>query len=224
MSDQNEHQQKPASGSQAPNADDFKTMSEDDLLNMIEGTEEPPINPDEMAGEGFSNPLEALAAENSKQEAEISDLKDKLLRTVAEMENLRRRTQKDVADARNYSIAGFARDMLSVADNLSRAIEHVAVEDRETPAIKNLIEGIEMTARELHNNLEKNGVKKLEPKGEKFDPNFHQAMFEIPNPDVPNNSVMEVVQTGYVIGERVLRPAMVGIAKGGPKAKPIVDE
>lgn len=190
-------------------------MSEDELLSAIG---------DQIAAEAdsgapaFGSPLEALAAENEKQEAEIGELKDQALRIAAEMENLRRRTHKDVADARNFSISGFARDMLSVADNLRRAIDHVSEEDRENSGVKTLIEGVEMTERELHNNMEKHGVKKLDPKGEKFDPNFHQAMFEVPNTEVPNNTVMEVIQVGYVIGERMLRPAMVGVSKGGPKA------
>ncbi len=196
-------------------------MSEDELLSAIG---------DQIAAEAdgeapaYGSPLEALAAENERQEEEINGLKDQALRIAADMENLRRRTQKDVADARNFSITGFARDMLSVADNLRRAIDHVSEEDRENAGVKTLIEGVEMTERELHNNLEKHGVKTLDPKGEKFDPNFHQAMFEVQNPEVPNNSVMEVVQTGYVIGERVLRPAMVGVAKGGPKASDIKQE
>jgi molecular chaperone GrpE len=90
--------------------------------------------------------------------------------------------------------------------------------DKEQPSLKTLVEGVEMTERELLNGMEKHGVRMISPKGEKFDPNFHQAMFEVQNPEVPNNTVMEVVQVGYVIGERVLRPAMVGVAKGGPKA------
>jgi len=181
-------------------------MSEDELLSAIG---------DQIAAEAdgeapaYGSPLEALAAENERQEEEINGLKDQALRIAADMENLRR---------------GFARDMLSVADNLRRAIDHVSEEDRENAGVKTLIEGVEMTERELHNNLEKHGVKTLDPKGEKFDPNFHQAMFEVQNPEVPNNSVMEVVQTGYVIGERVLRPAMVGVAKGGPKASDIKQE
>ena len=139
------------------------------------------------------------------------------MRAAAEMENLRRRTQKDVADARAYSIAGFAREMLGVSDNLRRALEHVDEKDKDQSGLKSLVEGVEMTERELLAALEKNGVKKISPLNEKFDPHFHQAMFEVQNPDVPNNTVSEVVQVGFVIGERVLRPAMVGVAKGGPK-------
>ncbi len=160
-------------------------------------------------------------------EAEKLDLKDKLLRTLADMENLRRRTEREVADARSYAVTNFARDMLNVADNVRRAIESVPAEAREAAegAFKGLIEGIDLTERDLLKTLERHGVKKLEPEGQKFDPNLHQAMFEVPNPDVPNGTVVQVVQSGYVIGERVLRPALVGVAKGGPKAEaPKADE
>src|ERR671916_913036 len=153
-------------------------------------------------------------------EAEKTDLKDKLLRLMADMENLRRRTEREVADARTYAVANFARDMLNVADNVRRAIDSVPAEARSTAegAFKGLIEGIDLTERDLLKTLERHGVKKLEPQGQKFDPNLHQAMLEVPNPEVPNGTVVQVVQSGYVIGERVLRPALVGVAKGGPKA------
>ncbi|TVR07266.1 MAG: nucleotide exchange factor GrpE [Salinarimonadaceae bacterium] len=155
-------------------------------------------------------------------EAERADLKDKLLRTLADMENLRRRTEREVADARAYAVTGFARDMLTVADNIRRALD--AVPDQANAAmdeaLRALVEGIELTERDLHKTMERYGVKKLSPEGGRFDPNLHQAMFEIPNPDVPSGQVVQVVQDGYVIGERVLRPALVGVAKGGPKAAP----
>jgi molecular chaperone GrpE len=153
-------------------------------------------------------------------EAEKIDLKDKLLRTLADMENLRRRTEREVGDARSYAVTNFARDMLNVADNVRRAIENVPAEARAAAdgALKGLIEGIDLTERDLLKTLERHGVKKLDPQGQKFDPNLHQAMFEVPNPDVANGTVVQVVQPGYVIGERVLRPALVGVAKGGPKA------
>ena len=198
-------------------------MVEEELLAAIEEQELPADEsngpPETLtSGEGFANPLEALAAENTRQEAEIAELNDKLLRLAAEMENLRRRTQKDVADARTFSISGFARDILGVADNLRRALDAVDEAHRGQPGVQTLIEGVEMTERELLLALEKNGVKRIDPENEKFDPNFHQAMFEVPNDEVPNNTVVQVVQVGYVIGERVLRPAMVGVSKGGPKA------
>jgi len=158
------------------------------------------------------DPTEALRAENS-------DLRDKYLRLAAEMDNLRRRTERDVKDAKSYSVAGFARDMLAVSDNLRRALDAIPAEALENDGgVKALAEGVEMTERSMLAALERHGVRKLDPLGERFDPNFHQAMFEVPNADVPNNTVVQVVQEGYVIGERVLRPAMVGVAKGGPKA------
>jgi molecular chaperone GrpE len=153
-------------------------------------------------------------------EAEKTELRDKLLRGLADMENLRRRTEREVADARSYAVTNFARDMLNVADNVRRALESVPAEARERAEgpFKALLEGIELTERDLLKTLERHGVRRLEPQGQKFDPNLHQAMFEVPNAEVPNGSVVQVVQSGYVIGERVLRPALVGVAKGGSKA------
>lgn len=151
--------------------------------------------------------------------AENEELKDRALRLAAEMENLRRRTGRDVQDARTYAIANFARDMLSVNDNLRRAIDAVPADDSRDATLKSLLDGVELTERSMLSALERHGVKKLSPEGEKFDPNFHQAMFEVENPEVPANTVINVVQTGYSIGDRVLRPAMVGVSKGGPKAQ-----
>ncbi len=155
-----------------------------------------------------------------KLAAENEDLKDRALRLAAEMENLRRRTAREVSDARSYAIANFARDLLAVSDNLRRALDAIPAEAKsgDDAGFRALIEGVEMTERDMLSKLERHGVKKIEPEGERFDPNFHQAMFEVPNPDVPANTVVNVVQTGYVIGERVLRPAMVGVSRGGPKA------
>lgn len=159
------------------------------------------------------DPTDVLRAENS-------DLRDKYLRLAAEMDNLRRRTERDVKDAKSYSVAGFARDMLAVSDNLRRALDAIPADALESgdAGLKALAEGVEMTERSMLAALERHGVRKLDPVGEKFDPNFHQAMFEVPNPEVANNTVVQVVQAGFVIGERVLRPAMVGVSKGGPKA------
>ena len=150
---------------------------------------------------------------------EVADLRDKMLRTLADMENLRKRTTREVADARAYGISGFARDVLDIADNLQRALDAVPADTRAAadPGLKSLIEGVELTERSLLNTLEKNGVKKFDPSGEKFDPNFQQAMYEVPDPSVPAGTVVQVVQAGYMIGERVLRPALVAVAKGGAK-------
>ena len=191
----------------------------------VEETEEEEVDEHELeiaeaaAASGFSNPAEFLAAELDKSEAEKKEAKENYMRAHAEMENLRRRTQKDVADAREYSIAGFAREMLNVADNLRRTIEAIPAETLETgeKGIKSLVEGVEVTERSMVQALEKHGVKKITPMNERFDPNMHQAMFEIPNTEVNNNTVLQVVQDGFAIGNRCLRPAMVGVSKGGPK-------
>ena len=132
---------------------------------------------------------------------EVADARDKTLRTLAEMENLRQRTRKEVADAKTYGISGFARDVLDIADNLQRALDAVPAEAKAAadPGLTALIEGVELTERSLLNALEKNGVKKFDPSGEKFDPNFQQAMYEVPDPSVPSGTVVQVVQAGYMI-------------------------
>jgi molecular chaperone GrpE len=151
---------------------------------------------------------------------EVAEAKDRMLRTLAEMENLRKRTMREVSDARTYAISGFARDVLDIADNLQRALDALPAEARAAanPGLKALIEGVELTERSLHNALEKHGVRKFDPAGEKFDPNVHQAMYEVPDSSVPVGTIAQVIQAGYMIGERVLRPALVGVAKGGAKA------
>jgi molecular chaperone GrpE len=177
----------------------------DNLADMAQDTVDASVSPE-------PDETEQLRAENA-------ELRDRYLRLAAEMDNLRRRTEREVKDAKSYSAAGFARDMLAVSDNLRRAIDAIPTDVRENAdaGLSTLIEGVEMTERAMLTALERHGVRKLEPVGQKFDPNFHQAMFEVPNADVPNNTVVQVVQDGYSIGERVLRPAMVGVAKGGPK-------
>jgi molecular chaperone GrpE len=155
-------------------------------------------------------------------EREHAEMKDRLLRTLAEMENLRKRTEREIADSRLYGITSFARDVLGVADNMRRALDAVAPELRANAqsGAKALVDGVELTERELLKALEKNGIRQFTPQGEKFDPNLHQAMFEVPDATVPAGSVVQVVQPGYMIGERVLRPALVGVSKGGPKSAP----
>lgn len=164
----------------------------------------------------------APEARESALQAEVADIKDKMLRTLAEMENLRRRTEREVVDARQYAIANFARDMLTVSDNLRRAIDAVPQELRENgeAALKALVEGVEVTERGLEQALTKFGVKKIDTKGQKFDPAFHQAMFEMETTDAPPGTVTQEVQAGYVIGERVLRPSFVGVAKAPKAPKP----
>jgi molecular chaperone GrpE len=162
----------------------------------------------------------AVAAETVQALAsEVAELRDRHLRTLADMENLRRRTEREVAEARTYGISGFARDILGVADNLQRALDAIGDEARASlpPVMIAFIEGVELTERELLKVLEKHGVARFDPLGEKFDPNVHQAMFQVSDPSSPAGTVAQVVQAGFMIGDRVLRPALVGVAKGGPK-------
>jgi molecular chaperone GrpE len=168
-------------------------------------------------------PAAEVAAHAAALAAEVTDLKDRLLRSLADMENLRRRTEREVADARSYGITALARDVVGIADNMRRALaaaeEAGAAFEAVAPA-KALLDGVELTERELQKVLEKHGVTRFDPKGAKFDPHRQQAMFEVPDANVPAGSVVQVVQAGYMIGDRVLRPALVGVSKGGPRAVP----
>lgn len=194
MTDKDQHET-PASGAQSEAAND-----------KPEAANEAGSPPDEFAV------LEKLNAENA-------ELKDRMLRTLADMENLRRRTEREVADAKSYGVANFARDMLALADNLRRAIGSATPEELEGNApLKTLVEGLELTERDFQSRLARFGVKKLEPMGQRFDPNMHEALFELPDPSTPANTVVQVVEDGYSIGERCLRPAKVGVSRGGPKA------
>jgi molecular chaperone GrpE len=186
--------------------------AENDMAEALE----PGLAPEAGDAAGEPDPFVVL----EKLKAENADAKDKLLRTLAEMENLRRRTEREIADAKIYGVTSFARDMLVFADNLTRALENIPAEVREKaePAAKAFIEGIELTQKDFLSRLTRHGIKKLEPQGAKFDPNMHEALFEIPDESVPAGTVLQVVEAGYGIGDRVLRPAKVGISKGGPKS------
>jgi molecular chaperone GrpE len=164
---------------------------------------------------------EMVPAEQVKAALEAAaDFKDRLLRTLADMENLRKRTEREVADARQYGVTAFARDVLQVSDNMHRALDAIGVElsDATDSNVRTLVEGIELTERELAKVLEKHGVKMFTPQGEKFDPNFHQAMYEVADGSAPPGTVAQVIQAGFTIGDRVLRPALVAVAKAPPKA------
>jgi molecular chaperone GrpE len=162
----------------------------------------------------------SLAAEIERLESEKGDLTDRLVRLAAEMDNLRKRTDRELTDTRRYAVSKFAGDMLVVGDNLRRALGAVPADHRDSAdeAWKALMEGVEMTEREMDRLLEKNGVTRIAAVGERFDPHRHQAMFEIPDPSVPAGTVSQVVQEGYQIGDRVLRAALVGVSKDGPKS------
>ncbi|MEK9676904.1 MAG: nucleotide exchange factor GrpE [Rhodospirillaceae bacterium] len=199
--------------------------------------DQPEESPEEQAADETPEDLDAAISEEISAEAaaddaaeedrpptyeelasEIAALKDQLLRALAEAENVRRRTEREKADASKYAIANFARSVLSVADNLRRAMESVGEEARQANEdLNNLYVGIEMTANEIDTVYEQFGIKPVEALGKKFDHNFHQAMFEIEDPSRPAGMVVQEMQRGYVIQDRLLRPAMVGVSKGGPK-------
>ncbi len=154
-------------------------------------------------------------------EAQVAELNDKLLRAVAETENVRRRANREKEDASKYAITGFAGDMVSVADNLTRALASIDAETRATDeAVSNLMDGVEMTLRDLLNSFERTGIKRIEAMDKPFDHNLHEAMFEMEDPSRPSGTVVQVIQEGYTIRDRLLRPAKVGVSKGGPKAGP----
>lgn len=158
-------------------------------------------------------PLEE--GELEEVEESVEDLKDQLLRALAEVENIRRRAQRDHEDARKYAVTSFARDLLTVADNFSRAMDSIAGEDLSSlpPAVKSLVDGLKITEKELLGVFERQGVKKVNPLGEAFNHDFHQAICEIPTDEYEAGHVAQVMQPGYVLHDRLLRPAMVGVAK-----------
>ena len=168
----------------------------------------------EAAAEGAKSLQEIVAA----LQAEVADLKDKWLRAHAEVENIRKRAEREREEAAKYSIAKLARDIVAVGDNFQRAIDAVPAGAAEKdPALKSFLDGVTMTERELLNALDRHGIKRVQPLNEQFNPHLHQAVAQVPRADVPSGTIVEVYQAGYMIEERVLRPALVGVAQGGPK-------
>jgi molecular chaperone GrpE len=158
--------------------------------------------------------LNIAGADDSQKDEEIAKLKDQLLRAVAETENIRKRAERDVADARKYGITGFARDLIAVGENLQMALDNIPDEARQTnELLNNLATGIDMTAQELQRVYQNHGIKRINPQGEKFDHNFHQAVAHIEDAQHEAGTVVQVLQAGYVIADRLLRPAMVTVAK-----------
>jgi len=168
----------------------------------------------ERGGNEQPSPHEVI----QKLNEENAKLKDQFVRTVAEMDNLRKRTAREISDAKTYAASSFAKDMLSVADNLSRALHAISSETQESDAkLKSLAEGVAMTERNMMSALHRHGVRKIEAVGKKFDPHLHEAIFKAPDKSVPHNTVKQEVEAGYMIGDRVLRAAKVGVAEGGEK-------
>lgn len=179
----------------------------------------------DAAEEDASDDEQSPWASENAPAAEIAELKDKLLRALAENENLIRRARRDREDATKYAAANFARDMLGVADNIRRALEAVPEGlNQEDAAVKAFLEGIDLTERELLSTLERHGIKKISPLGEKFDHDHHEAMFEVPTGDAEPGTVMQVIEDGYIIHDRLLRAARVGVAKALLPPGPPSDE
>lgn len=194
-------------------------MGDDALADAMDALEKEAMDEEELEAEEEDGVEEV--DETQLLKAEVAEFKERYIRLAAEMENLRRRTEREVKDARVFAISNFARDVLAVSDDLGRAMQVVRDSqntDDPLAAVAGLVEGIAATERALMTTMERHGVTRVEPMGEKFDPNYHQAMFEVPDATKPNNTVMNVVQAGFKIGERMLRPALVGVSKGGPKA------
>jgi molecular chaperone GrpE len=174
--------------------------------------------PEAAAGVGELSPDDRVR----QLETELSELKDRSLRALADAENTRRRSQRELGDARKYAAGGIIKDLLNVSDNLQRALESCPPELREKDEqVKNLVTGVEMVAKDLLNAFEKHGVRKIEPLGEPFNHDFHQAMYEVENTGKPNGTIVEMLQPGYVMHDRLLRPAMVAVAKGDPNDRPV---
>jgi molecular chaperone GrpE len=162
--------------------------------------------------------LSAANSEKDKLAAELADSKDRLLRSLAELDNVRRRTEREKLDISKYAISEFARDVIGIGDNIQRAIDHVPADATNSdPALKSFLDGVQLLERELLASLERHGVVRNIPTGERFDPNRHQAVMEQENPDVPTGTVLQVLQPGFMIDERVLRPAVVIVSRGGAK-------
>lgn len=169
--------------------------------------------PAEAGDFNFDEKLKAL-------ETAVAQSNDQLLRTVAEMENLRKRSQREREDASKYAVASFAKDLLDVADNFRRALDAIPADLKNDDKIKPLVEGIEATERALLKSFEKNGIKKLEPMDEPFNPNFHEVMFEAPVAGKAGGTIIQLIEVGYTLNDRLLRPARVGVAKGDGAAAP----
>lgn len=220
-----ERSEEPAEAEAKPQeAEDAAETAEDgpsaESENAEEGAEPGDASP--WAGKPTEDEADAEDAPDERDyEAEIAELNDRLLRSLAETENVRRRGQRDREDASKFAITGFARDVLPVADNLRRALEALPEDTGENEALSSLVGGIELTERELAAIFQRHGVEKIDPAGEKFDHNLHEAMFEIPTADAEPGTVIQVVETGYVLNGRLLRAARVGIAKAPPEPETV---
>jgi len=198
------------------------TDKNEDLNNEVEDENTTLVSDDDVQSnenisideQDSSKSEEDLDNDESNSQDETKDLKDQLLRTLAENENLRKRTAKEIEQIKKYGHISLLRDFLNVVDNMERAVKSSTSENQSEPGVKNLVDGIEIVLKEMKSLLDKNQIKKIEPLHQKFDYNFHQAMFEAPSSDYEDGLIIEVIQPGYVLHDRLIRPAMVGVSKG----------
>jgi len=186
-------------------------------MTQINRQDETPqdTNAEEAAADTGALSLVALQDKVAELEKKAAEANDKMLRALAEAENVRRRGEKERQDTAKFAVSSFARDLLPVADNMRRALSAISPEARDkSPELKNIYTGVEMTERELLRVMESNGIRRVDPMGKVFDPNLHEVIFEAEAPGVEPGTVMQVVEPGYTIHERLLRPARVGVAKG----------
>ena len=220
MSHENETDTNPENQEAPRTESDTSKANTSHIKSSHENTEEPSKSDEESAEEKSLEEAPAEVVEEPEEigpEQQIAELNEKMLRLAAELENTRRRAERDKSDALRYGVTGFARDMVSVGDNLTRALNAIEETDREglSDNMVNLLEGVGATQRDLMAALQRNGVKPIAPEGEKFDPNFHEAIYEAPGTGQDNGTIIEVVEIGYMIGDRLLRAAKVGVAKDG---------
>ena len=198
--------------------EDIKETNESEIIDDINEDNTDEINPDNNDTNEEPAEEETQETEEDILKEEIKTLKEEKIRVLAEMENLRKRFDREKIDSIKYGSVNFARDILSPGDNLERALSAINQEEEHPQSIKNLIEGLLMVKKELSTALEKNGITKIESLDKKFDPNLHQAMMEIENNDLEEGIVVQEIQTGYMMHDRLLRPAMVGVSKKPQKA------
>ena len=218
MSHENESYNNPENQEAPKTETDVPKVDKSHIEASHKNTEEPSKSVEESDGEKSIEEAPAGVVEEPEEidpEQQIAELNEKMLRLAAELENTRRRAERDKSDALRYGVTGFARDMVSVGDNLTRALNAIEETDREglSDNMVNLLEGVSATQRDLMAALQRNGVKPIAPEGEKFDPNFHEAIYEAPGTGQDNGTIIEVVEIGYMIGDRLLRAAKVGVAK-----------
>lgn len=207
-----QHEPRPAGADGDPGFDGAGEAASERAADVAaDGLDEGPA-----AAEDAADPLARLA----EVEAEAARFRDEYLRALAEIENVRRRAARDRSDASKYAVTGFARDILAVADNLRRAVDSIDPEMRsKDPTLEALIAGVEMTEKALLGAFERHGITPIEAEGKRFDPHVHEAMFEIPDESVPHGTVLQVLERGYMIHDRPLRPARVGVSRGGPRTE-----